>query len=124
LALTVNAGRLNPFAANRANAGAERRLGTPRSQAERIGGEDFMAEALMERVFGGEPNLSWTERGISLVLGLGLAAAGAQPRPNPLLNVAALLGGSYLALRGATGRCPIKAALVEGRSHPQVASRR
>jgi uncharacterized membrane protein len=83
-----------------------------------------MAEALMERVFGGEPNLSWTERGISLLLGLGLAAAGAQPRPNPLLNVAALLGGSSLALRGATGRCPIKAALVEGRSHPQVASQR
>jgi uncharacterized membrane protein len=83
-----------------------------------------MAEALTERVFGGETNLSWTERGVSLVLGLGPAAAGVQPRPNPLLNVVALLGGSYLALRGATGRCPVKAALVEGRSHPQVASRR
>ena len=83
-----------------------------------------MAQALTERVFSGEPNLSYTERGVSLALGLGLAAAGAQPRPNPLLNVLALLGGSYLALRGATGRCPIKAALLEGGSRPQLASRR
>ena len=83
-----------------------------------------MAEALTERVFGGEPNLSWPERGVSVVLGLGLAAAAARPRPNPLLKVIALLGGSYLALRGATGRCPIKAALVEGSSHRQIASRR
>src|SRR3954453_10985950 len=29
---------------------------------------------------GGEPNLSWTERGVSLALGLGIAAAGVQPR--------------------------------------------
>ncbi len=83
-----------------------------------------MAQALTERVFGGEPNLSYTERGVSLVLGLGMAAAGAQPRPNPLLNVLALLGGSYLALRGATGRCPIKAALVEGGSRQQISNRR
>jgi uncharacterized membrane protein len=79
-----------------------------------------MSDPITEQVFGGEPNLSWTERGVSLVLGLGLAAAGVQPRPNPLLNVLALVGGSYLALRGATGRCPIKAALVEG-GHAQVA---
>ena len=46
-----------------------------------------MAEALTERVFGGEPNLSWTERGVSLALGLGIAAAGVQPRPNALLSV-------------------------------------
>ena len=57
-------------------------------------------------------NLSMTERAISVALGLGLAAAGAKPRPNPLLNVLALAGGSYLALRGATGRCPIKQGLV------------
>jgi uncharacterized membrane protein len=72
-----------------------------------------MSDLITERVFGGEPNLSWTERGVSLVLGLGLAAAGVKPRPNPLLNVIALVGGSYLAMRGATGRCPIKAALTE-----------
>ena len=83
-----------------------------------------MAEASTQYVFGGEPNLSWTERGVSLVLGLGMAAAGVQPRPNPLLNVLALLGGSYLALRGATGHCPIKSALVEGGSHRQLANRR
>ena len=65
-----------------------------------------------DRVFGGEKNLSLTERGVSVVFGLGLAAAAATPRPNPLLNVLALLGGSYLALRGASGHCPIKAALA------------
>ncbi len=81
-----------------------------------------MAEPITEKFFGGDTNLSLTERGVSLVLGLGLAAAGAKPRPNPLLNVLALLGGSYLALRGATGHCPVKAAL-EGSSHGQIAGR-
>jgi uncharacterized membrane protein len=78
----------------------------------------------------GSADLSMTERGISLVAGLALAAAGAQPRPNPLLNVLALGAGSYLAYRGATGHCPLKAALIEngaaeqerlGRSREQVA---
>jgi hypothetical protein len=41
-----------------------------------------------------------------------LAAAGAKPRPNILLNVAALAAGSYLAYRGATGQCPVKRALI------------
>ena len=74
----------------------------------------------------GEPNLSWTERGISIVAGLGLAAAATQPRPNPLLNVLALAAGSYLAYRGAVGRCPVKAALIESGvigTDRQVASR-
>ena len=74
----------------------------------------------------GEPNLSWTERGISIAAGLGLAAAATQPRPNPLLNVLALAGGSYLAYRGAVGRCPVKAALIESGmigTDRQVASR-
>ena len=62
----------------------------------------------------GSPHLSWTERGISVAAGLALAAAGAKPRPNPLLNVLALGVGSYLAYRGATGYCPVKAALAEG----------
>ena len=62
-------------------------------------------------VFQGPHNLSSKERAISVIVGLGLAAAGTKPRPNPILNVAALLGGAYLAIRGATGRCPIKQAL-------------
>ena len=64
-----------------------------------------------QNAFHGEPNLSWAERGISIAFGLGLAAAAATPRPNPLLNVLALAAGSYLAYRGATGHCPVKAAL-------------
>jgi uncharacterized membrane protein len=59
----------------------------------------------------GPQNLSARERAISVIAGLGLAALGSKPRPNPMLNVAALLGGAYLAIRGATGRCPIKQAL-------------
>ena len=67
-------------------------------------------------LFQGPQNLSAKERAISLILGLGLAAAGTQPRPNPILNIAALLGGAYLAVRGGTGRCPIKQALLSGRA--------
>lgn len=63
-------------------------------------------------LFQGPPNLSAKERAISAIAGLGLAAAGVKPRPNPILNIAALLGGAYLAYRGATGRCPIKQALL------------
>ncbi|WP_343039337.1 YgaP-like transmembrane domain [Microvirga makkahensis] len=59
-----------------------------------------------------EPNLSTTERGVYMLAGLGLAAAAAKPRPNPLLNVLALAGGSYLAWRGYVGSCPVKAALM------------
>lgn len=62
-------------------------------------------------IFPGPQNLSATERAISVIAGLGLAAAATKPRPNPILNVAALVGGAYLAMRGATGRCPIKQAL-------------
>jgi uncharacterized membrane protein len=62
----------------------------------------------------GSRNLSPAERAVSVVIGLGLAAAGAKPRPNPLLNVAALAGGAYLAFRGATGHCPVKQALHMG----------
>ena len=52
-------------------------------------------------------NLSSRERAISVILGLGLAASAARPRPNPWLSIAALVGGSYLAIRGATGRDPL-----------------
>jgi hypothetical protein len=60
----------------------------------------------------GDQNLSTTERGIYMLAGLGLAAAAAKPRPNPLLNILALAGGSYLAWRGYVGNCPIKSALT------------
>jgi len=60
----------------------------------------------------GEPNLSTTERGVYMLAGLGLAATAAKPRPNPLLSILALAGGSYLAWRGYVGNCPVKAALT------------
>jgi threonine/homoserine/homoserine lactone efflux protein len=60
-----------------------------------------------------EQNLSSTERAVYVVAGLGLAAAGARPRPNPLLNVLALAGGTYLAWSGYQGRCAIRAALAD-----------
>ncbi len=63
----------------------------------------------------GKPELSTGERAVSVVVGLFLAAAGAKPRPNMFLNLLALAGGSYLAYRGATGYCPIKAALTDQR---------
>jgi uncharacterized membrane protein len=71
--------------------------------------EKMMANSIP--LFEGTPNLSFNERAISVIAGLGLAAAAAKPRPNPLLNILALAGGVVLALRGATGHCPIKAAL-------------
>ena len=68
--------------------------------------------AIALAVFSGPQNLSAKERVLSAVAGLGLAAASIKPRPNPLLNVAALIGGAYLTMRGATGRCPIKQAVL------------
>jgi hypothetical protein len=59
--------------------------------------------------------LPLTERAVSLIAGLVIAAAGAKPRPNKLLNIAALAAGSYLAYRGATGNCPVKQALLGSR---------
>ena len=58
-----------------------------------------------------EQNLSATERAVYMAVGLGLAAAAAQPRPNLLLNVLALARGSYLAWSGYQGHCAIRAAL-------------
>ena len=55
--------------------------------------------------------LSTAERAAYIIVGLGLAAAGAKPRPNPVLNILAVAGGSYLAWRGYVGSCPVKAAL-------------
>ncbi|TNC15886.1 DUF2892 domain-containing protein [Methylobacterium terricola] len=75
-----------------------------------------MANDIINDVFGGERNLTTKERAISVVLGLGLAAAAAQPRPNKFLSLAALVAGSLLAIRGATGHCAAK-SLMNGSSH-------
>lgn len=69
----------------------------------------FVDEA--KHIFSTETNLSATERTLSIVGGLVLAAAGAQPRPNKILSLVAILAGSALAIRGATGHCAMKAAL-------------
>ncbi|GJE18077.1 YgaP family membrane protein [Methylobacterium marchantiae] len=69
-----------------------------------------MADPMIPSIFEGESNLSTTERAVSVVLGLGIAAAAAQPRPNKWLSLAALVVGAGLAIRGATGHCPIKQA--------------
>ena len=63
----------------------------------------------------GPKNLSLGERAVYIAAGLGIAAAAAKPRPNPLLNVLALAAGSYLAWTGAQGRCPVKRLLVDER---------
>lgn len=69
-----------------------------------------MSNAMITDIFSGEPNLTTTERAVSVVLGLGIAAAAAQPRPNKWLSLAALIVGAGLAIRGATGHCAMKAA--------------
>lgn len=60
-----------------------------------------------------DQNLTTSQRAIYMAAGLGLAAAGVKPRPNPFLNVLALAAGSYLAWRGYEGSCPIKAAFID-----------
>jgi hypothetical protein len=80
-----------------------------------------MIPAKTGSLMNGVPNLSMTERGVYMLAGLGLAAAAARPRPNPLLNILALLGGSYLAWRGYVGNCPVKAALVGSHGHNRIA---
>jgi hypothetical protein len=75
-----------------------------------------MAQAMMRRDYTsfltGPKNLSMTERTMSVIGGLGLAALAVQPRPNKWLSLAALIGGSMLAMRGATGHCAAKASLL------------
>lgn len=71
--------------------------------------------AFLNDMLSGNPELSTGERTVSVVVGLLLAASGAKPRPNMLLNILALGAGSYLAYRGATGYCPVKAAIARGR---------
>ena len=73
-----------------------------------------MAGGITDAVFGGEPNLSWTERAVSVVLGLGIAAAGAKPRPNPLWNIIALAGGLNVPVGAGLGALP-RQGLSRGR---------
>ncbi len=80
-----------------------------------------MISAKTGALMSGEPNLSTTERSVYMLAGLGLAAAAAKPRPNPLLNILALAGGSYLAWRGYVGNCPVKAALTGSDSSGRIA---
>jgi threonine/homoserine/homoserine lactone efflux protein len=61
----------------------------------------------------GPRNLSTTERAIYMAVGLGIAATAVKPRPNPLLNVLALVGGSFIAWSGYNGHCAVKAALAD-----------
>lgn len=56
-------------------------------------------------------HISMPERAISVAAGLALAATAAKPRPNHLLSILALGAGAFLAYRGATGYCPLRAAL-------------
>jgi hypothetical protein len=81
------------------------------------------ASDLLDPLFGGERNLSMTQRGLYIAGGLGLAAAAAQPRPNPLLNLLALAGGAYLVFSGYQGHCPIRAALIGGQDDGHVIGR-
>lgn len=60
-----------------------------------------------------DPHLSSGERVLSVLLGLGLTSVAAQPRSNIFVSMLALATGSYLAYRGATGYCVIKASLHE-----------
>lgn len=68
---------------------------------------------MLEDIFDGPQNLTNTERAIYMAVGLGIAAAGAKPRPNPLLNIAALAGGAFIAWSGYNGHCAAKAALTD-----------
>jgi hypothetical protein len=69
----------------------------------------------------GPRNLSTTERAVYMAVGLGIAAAAVKPRPNPLLNVLALVGGGLVAWSGYNGHCMVKAALLdESGSHQRL----
>ena len=75
-----------------------------------------MANAVLDEakhLFSGSTNLSFTERSLSVVGGLALAAVAAKPRPNKLLSLAALVAGAALAIRGATGYCAVKATMTD-----------
>jgi len=62
-----------------------------------------------EHAFGGQRNLSLTERAASVVFGLAMAAGGLNKKGG--LGLLMGLAGGALALRGLNGHCPVKAAL-------------
>ena len=70
---------------------------------------------MLNDLLDGPRNLSNTERGIYMAAGLGIAAAGAGRRNNPLLSMAALAGGALIAWTGYNGHCAAKAALIAER---------
>lgn len=76
-----------------------------------------------KHLFSGDHNLSLTERTLSIVGGLALAAVGAQPRPNKVLSLVAIVAGSALAIRGATGHCGVKAMLQAGHQDDRMEDR-
>ena len=61
----------------------------------------------------GEPNLSWAERGGFPWRSVSALRPRLQPAPQSAPQRAGARGRLYLAYRGAVGRCPVKAALVE-----------
>jgi threonine/homoserine/homoserine lactone efflux protein len=70
-----------------------------------------------------DPHLSSGERLVSVLAGLALTSVAAQPRSNVFFSILALAGGSYLAYRGATGFCVVKASLNDEHAAPPVARR-
>ncbi len=68
----------------------------------------------LSRYTNADPHLSSGERLASVLLGLGFASAAAQPRSNVFFSMLTLATGSYLAYRGATGFCVVKASLNKG----------
>ena len=70
------------------------------------------------------PEMSLAGRTVSVLAGLALAAAAVRPRPNRFLSVLALVTGSYLAYRGATGHCPITEAIEDQFDSQQLPRRR
>ena len=81
------------------------RTATQRNSSANDPDGDLMASDLIHDVFSGERNLTTKERAISVVLGLGLAAAAAQPRPNKFLSLAGLVARTHLAIRGPPRQC-------------------
>ena len=82
-----------------------------------------MANAVLDEakhLFSANQNLSMTERSLSVVGGLALAAIAAKPRPNMWLSLAMLVAGSALAIRGASGHCAVKAIATGGSDVPRA----
>ena len=71
---------------------------------------------LYNRTLGGERNLSTVERAASVVFGLAAAAGGL--RRGGGLGLLMGVGGAVLAMRGASGHCAMKSALLERGSAP------